>query len=803
MDTLLQDVRYASRTLAKSPGFVAAAVLALALGIGANTAIFSVVNGVLLKPLPYADEERLMVILHDSRNPVAPANFLDWRAQSRAYERMGAAEYWTPDLTGTDQPEKLWALRMTSDVLPSLGVPPLLGRVFTQDEEQKGKDKVAVLGYGLWERRFARDPQILGRTIALNGESFSVIGVMPRAFRFAPFWATKAELWAPLALGERATSRSGNSLRVFARLKPGWSVVQARAEMSGITDRLEKEFPGTNRAVAVTPLKEKVVGNVETPLLVLLGAVAFVLLIACANVAHLLLARAASRQREIAVRSALGASHGRIVRQLLTESVLLGLAGGVAGLLLAVWGTRALVALGPPGIPRLDLVEVDGRVLLVSLVVSLLTGLIAGLAPALGSLGGTSAALKEGARGSTGGPLRGRFRGFLVASEFALALVLTVGAGLMMRSFVALQTVDPGFQPKGVLSLVVSLAGAGEEALQQRNAFFEQLVERVAAVPGVQSASAINHLPLAGDLWGWPFWVEGRPIPRPGEGQGATYRVVLPGYFKTMGIDLVRGRDIEPADGISAPRVVVVNEDLARQFWPGEDALGKRISLDNPGRGETTWLTIVGVARNAKRGAWTEKASNEMYLPFKQTSGSYLSYMTLVARTDGDPTALAPSLRRLVSEADSRATVSQVQTMAEVVKAVNGAPRFYLTLFALFAALALILAAVGIYGVTSHVVAGRSQEIAIRMALGARARDVVSLIVGEGMRVAGIGGLLGIGAALAMARLMRALLYQIEPTDPATFAVGLVALAAIALLANYLPARRATRVQPLAALRHD
>jgi putative ABC transport system permease protein len=805
MEALFQDIRFAVRALVKSPTFTVAAVVALALGIGANTAIFSVVNGVLLKPLPYADESRLVVILHDARNPVAVANYVDWKAQSRAYEAMGAADYWMPDLTGAEEGEKLWALRMTADVLPMLGVEPMLGRVFRSDEEAAGRNQVAVIGYGLWQRRFASDPNALGRTITLDGRPYTVIGVMPRAFRFAPFWATRAELWAPLDLTPRLANRGGNSLRVFARLRPGVGVQQARAEMAAITSRLEQQFPGTNRAVAVTPLKERVVGNVERPLLVLLGAVAFVLLIACANVAHMLLARGQARRREVAVRRALGADAGRIVRQLLTESLVLALLGGGVGVLLAVWGTGALVALGPAGLPRLEAVDVDARVLLASLLASLLTGVLAGLAPALqGSRAGVSEALKEGSRGSTSGPGGGRLRAFLMASEFALALVLAAGAGLMMRSFLALSAIDPGFDPKGVVSLVVSLGGSRHQASPEaRFALFQQLQQRLEALPGVRSASAINHLPLAGDLWGWPFWVEGREIPRPGQGQGATYRVVLPGYFKTMGIPLGRGRDVSASDTLAAPRVVVVNEQLARRIWPGEDALGRRISLDNPSRGPATWLTVVGIAKNAKRGGWTEDAANEMYLPYLQTPGSYLSYMTLVARAEGDPAALFPALRQLVSAADGGATVSQLQTMEQVVASATGTPRFYLSLFVVFAALALTLAGVGIYGVMSYAIAQRRQEVAIRIALGARPRDVLWLVVGQGMSVAAIGGLAGLAAALALSRVMRAILYQVEPSDPATFALVALLLGLVAFLASYLPARRAARIDPLSALRHD
>ena len=554
METLLQNLRYTMRALRKSPGFTAVAVITLALGIGANTAIFSVVNAVLLRPLPYKDDSRLVVILNKGRNPVAPANFIDWRSQSQSFSQMGAAEYWTPNLTGTDNPEKLWALHVTPDIFPMLGVQPLLGRVFLPEEQEAGKEHEVVLSYSLWQSHFAGNPEIIGRSVALSGETYTVVGVMPRDFKFAPFWATKAQLWAPLALGPRLTDRGGSSLRVFARLKPGVTLEQAQAEMAGITGRLEREFPGTNQDMQVVSLREKVVGNIRPALLVLLGAVGFVLLIACANVSHMLLARAAARREEIALRTALGAGRWDVFRQLLTESLTLALMGGSAGLLLAVWGVRVLLAISPAAIPRVETVGVDGLVLLFALAISLLTGLAFGMAPAWRATAvNLSDALKEGKRGSSEGLRRNRLRGLLVGSEFALAVVLLAGAGLMVRTFLALQNVDAGFDPHGVLSMVVGVAGTEQASGGHTGNFYQEVLRKVGAVPGVQSVSGINHLPLAGDEWGFRFHIEGRPPEPPGKDLVATYRAVFPGYFQTMRIPILRGRDVTDADNLRAP----------------------------------------------------------------------------------------------------------------------------------------------------------------------------------------------------------------------------------------------------------
>jgi putative ABC transport system permease protein len=809
VETLAQDLRYGARMMWRAPGFTAVAVLALALGIGANAAVFSVVNAVLLRPLAYKNPEQLVTILHNTDNPVAVANYIDWRDQSKSFEAMAAADYWTPNLTGSIPPEHLWALKITQNMLPMLGVEPLLGRWFSVGADQEGAENEVILSYRLWQRRFAGDPAELGKAITLNGESYTIVGIMPQDFKFAPFWATRAELWVPDTFGpDRIHNRGGNSLRIFARLKPGVTLAAARAEMAAITSRLEKQYPGTNRAVDVNPLAEMVVGDVRAPLLIILGAVGFVLLIACANVAHMLLARAAGRQKEIAVRVALGARRLRLIRQFLTENLLLSAMGGAAGLLLAIWGTRALVALGPADIPRMDSVTMDGRVVLFLFGITLLTSVVFGLAPAMqASLVNFNDTLKESGRGSSDGISRNRLRSFLVASEFALALMLLIGAGLMIRSFFALESVDPGFNPHNVLSMVVSVAGSKEG--EHRVGFYQQLLERVRAIPGVEAAGGINHLPLAGDLWGWPFSIEGRAKSKPGESPNGIYRIVAPGYFQTMRLPLVRGRDISERDTAGSPGVVIINERAAARYWPGEDPIGKRITFDDDKTSSPTWLTIIGVAKNAKQGDWAEKPYQEVYLAafqnrqFLTDPGAHFAYITLVVRTSGNPGAYAESVKNAVWSLDPDLAISQELTMDSVVADANAQPRFEMLLLGLFAMVALGLAAVGIYGVMSYSVLRRTHEIGIRISLGASRADILLLVVRQGMTLALAGSAVGIAGALLLSRLMGKLLYGVQPTDPGTYIGVAMLLMIVALAATYIPARRAMSVDPIVALRHE
>lgn len=804
------DLRFGSRSLRKTPVFTVVAVIALALGIGATTAILSVVNAVLLRPLPYANSDRLVVILHNGNNPVAPANVIDWKKQTHSFTDVAAAEYWGANLTSGEQPENVRGLRVSAGIFPMLGVAPFIGRAFTTDEDVNGNEHVAVISYGLWQRRFGGDRSIVGRTMSLDGEPFTILGVMPAAFQFAPFWATRAEMWVPLGLSSRATDRGAQSLRVFARLRPGVTMEQARSDIASVTARLEREFPGTNKNVTVESLKHKVVGDIQTPLLVLLVAVGFVLLIACANVAHMLLSRASARQKELAIRTALGATRVRLIAQLLVESVMLAVAGGAAGLLLAFWGVRGLIAANPAIIPRVSSVGIDTRVLLMTVLMTAGTAIVFGLVPALRAARVELAgAFKDGDRTSTDGHRKHRLRGSLVMFEFALALVLLVGAGLMIRTFVALMHVDPGFDPRNVITMTISTTGTPEANPSMRQEFFTQTLDRVRAVPGIEAAAYINHLPLTGDRWGFNFSIEGRPKPKPGESPSATYRVVFPGYFHAMRMSLVRGRDISDADRKEAPGVVVINEYMAKTYWPGEDPIGKRISTFG-----LPYVTIVGVVKNAAIDRWGAPPEEEFYFPYAQSSyatnpSSHFADLTLVARmtcpvgSTCDASSLSAPVVNAIRSVDRNVAISTMATMNGAVASVTAESRFYLVLLGTFAAIALTLAAVGIYGVMSYSVSCRTHEMGIRIALGANPMGVVRLVVGQGVRLAGIGAVVGVVAAFGLTRLMSKLLYGVAPSDPLTFALVTLVLCFVGVLASYIPARRATKVDPLTALRSD
>ena len=600
VETLLQDVKFGARTLLKNRGFTFVAVLTLAVGIGANTAIFSVVNAVLLRPLPYRDPARLVTVLHDGWKPVSPANFLDWREQSRSFESVAAAQSWSLTMTGRERPEQLNVLQTSAEMFQVLGVDAALGRTYAAGEDQPGREQVVVLGHRLWQRSFGGDRNVVGQQVMLDGASYTVIGVMPPDFQFAPFWATHAEAWLPLNLGERVNDRRGQSLRVFARLKPDVTREQAQAEMEAVTKRLVEQYPRENEGltVSVDPLHEKVVGKSRPALLVMLGAVGFVLLIACANVANLMLAKAAARRKEIAVRIALGAGRWRVVRQLLTESVMLSLSGGGAGLLLASWSNTALASLGPDTLPRVQTVGLDARVLVFTLGISVLVGLLFGLAPALrSSKTDLTESLKDKSRGSTSDRRHERVRQLLVVGEIALSLVLLVGGGLMMRSFLRLTSVDPGFDPRGVVTATVPLAGARYATDEQRAAFFRRLTEQLSSLPGVKSASAINHLPLGGDVWTFDFTVEGRPVPPNAERPSAVYRVVRPDYFRTMGAALLKGRDFTERDDASSPGVVDRQRGARAPAVAGRRASG----AEDHGRGRRQQS-----ARSGRRGEGLE-----------------------------------------------------------------------------------------------------------------------------------------------------------------------------------------------------
>lgn len=819
LEQLRQDIRYALRFLRKSPGFTATVVLTLALGIGANSAIFSVVNGVLLKPLAYHEPQRLVTLLHEGKWPVAPADFLDWRAQNHSFEKMAAAEWWGATLTGTERAEAVPGIRFGEGMFELLGVAPLFGRTFQPQDFKPDATRVLVLGYGLWQRRFGGDKNILRRSVRLGGETYTVVGVMPENFLFAPFWATAAEMAAPLRFASQNPSRNRNSLRVFARLKPGVSIEKSQAEMNAICRQLAQAYPETNtgRTVRVESLLDKTVGEVRGSLRLLTGAVVCVLLIACANVANLLLARSSVRRKEMAVRSALGASRGRIIRQLLTESALLAGGGGALGFAFgyfAVTGIKLLLAAGSASVrahmPRLDDIAMNSTTLFFTLAVVVVTGLVCGLVPTLQSARRAEQdALQEDGRGTTAGRTGKRVRNLLVVAEIALALILLTGAGLLLRSFGQVKAIDPGFEQNGVLSMIVSLEGQPAMVGKKREAFYREMTEKIGALPGVISASATNHLPLTGDQWACPFTIEGRPLPKAGERSAVIYRVTRVGYFETMKISLSRGRDFSAEDAVDAPGVVMINEQLARKYWSEKDPVGQRVSLDDPNEGENRkWLTIVGVIRNVRQAGWIREASDEVYVPFAQTayatnaSGQY-SAMILVVRTAVDPLNLASTIRKTIADINRDAPVSNVASLEQVVSATLWQPRFNLLLTAVFGGVALMLAAIGLYGVLSYAVAQRTREFGVRVALGADSLDILGLTFKEGLKLAGIGLVLGLAGAFGLTHLLAALIYEVKPTDPVTFAGASLLLFIATMLACWLPARRAAKVDPVIALRAE
>ncbi len=819
LENMLRDIQYGARNLLRTPGFTVVAATVLALGIGANTAIFSVVNAVLLQPLAYKDPNRLVTILHYGTAPVATANYIDWRDQSNSFEAMGAADAWSANLTSSDnfrliQAEHLHGLKVTQNLLPMIGVQPLLGRLFMIGEDREGASHEAILSYSLWQRRFGGERNILGRVINLDAEAYSIVGVMPAGFQFAPFWATKSEVWVPNTLATSLYQRGGNHLRVFARLKPGVTLEQARADIATVTGRLEKQFPATNRGVVVRPLKENVVGDIETPLLLMLGAVAFVLLIACANVAHMLLARTADRQKEVAVRVALGAGKARLVAQFLTENLLLAGVGALLGLALAFAGTKALVALSPNYLPRVENVGIDARAVIFLICITIFTALAFGLTPAMhAAAGNLSDALKESSRSTSDGMHRNQLRSFLVASEFALAFILLIGAGLMIRSFYALESVDTGFNPHNVISMVVSVAGTQEAEAGRRETFYRDLLEKVGALPGVSAAGAINHLPLVGDLWDRNFEIEGRPDPRPGETPDAVYRIVLPGYFDTVRLPLRRGRAITYQDNAKSTSVVVINERLAQQFFPGEDPIGKRFTLTSRDSQKRNWLTVIGIVANASLDDMVSPPYPEIYLAALQTPefmgtssdqiSPHMTYITLVARGDASPVQLSTSLQQVVRSFDRNLTISDVMTMDEAVAAATAQPRFEMLLLGLFGAVALLLAAVGIYGVMNYAVSRRTREIGIRMSLGAKRADILRMVLVSAATQALAGAVAGIIGALLLSKLMAKMLFGVQPTDLATFIAVAVVLGLAALAASAFPARKAIRIEPMIALRSE
>jgi len=795
------------RILVKSPGFAFAAILVLALGIGANTAIFSVVYSVLLKPLPYRDPGRLVVALHEGRYPVAPADFLDYRAQVHAFEHLAAAQAWSGSLAGADKAEEIPGLQVTADMFNTLGVAPLLGRTFIAGEDEPGAPRVLVIGYGLWQRQFGGKPGIVGQTVKLTDRDYTIVGVMPPRFQFAPFWQTQAQMWTPMVLANRVADRTGSSLRLFARLAPGISVAQAQAQMDTVARRLAAAYPRTDTAIdmVVVPLHAKVVGAIRPTLLLLLATVAFVLVIACADITNLFLTRAVTRRKEIAVRLAIGASRMRIVRQLAGESLGLALLGGAGGLLLARVSLQLLNATLPAAsLPRQQEVTIDAAVFGFTLLVSVAVGLISGLVPAFqASRLDLNESLKEGGRNATAGGAGRRTRAALVVAQVSLALVLPVCAGLIIRTLRNLNLVDAGFNPRNLLALQVHAPAAAYDTAAKRVALFQQVADKLAGLPSVQSASAINHLPVGGDVWALGYEVVGRPAPPPGQGFGAVYRSIRTGYFETMRIPLLRGRDFTPRDDERAPAVAVVNEAMARQQWPGEDPVGRQIVLREPNR-EPLRMTVVGVAKNVIQSDWTVAPDHEIYLPYLQRPNAFgLTALTFVVRTTVDPESLAKSCEAAVRGIDRSIPISQVESMQHVIADKLWRSRVSAMLLGVFAAIALALAAVGIYGVISYGVRERTREIGIRVALGGTEWDILRLVMLQSLKPVAAGVTLGILVAITVSRLMTTLLYQVAATDIATYLCVTVALILTGMLATSVPAWRAIKADPLIALRHE
>jgi putative ABC transport system permease protein len=817
MDTLLHDLRYAARMLWRTPGVSLIAVLTLALGIGANTAIFSVVNAVLLRPLPYAHPDRLVLMWeYTTRLPdldrmfVSYPDYLDWRDQNQSFEHLAVFRDGGANLTGGDGPERIQVGEASASIFPILGVPPLVGRGFLPEEDRPGAGLTAVISYGLWQRRFGGDEGLVGQAITLDGEAYTVVGVMPQGFHF-PEQTPPIDVWVPVGLNAASrgfTSRGNHpGLLALGLLKPGVTFEQARGDMARVMRSISEQHPGPagDTVVRMTTLTEEIVGDVRPALLVLLGGIGFVLLIACVNVANLLLARALGRQREIAIRAALGASRARVIRQLLTESAMLAIVGGVAGLAIAVWGVDFLIAVSPESIPRLAETSVDGTVLAFTAAVSLLTGLAFGLVPALQvSRPDLNEALKEGSRGATDGVRRNRVRTALVVTELALALVLLVGAGLMVRSFARLLDVDPGFNPEGVLAATIPLPSAKYPEDPQQVAFFERVRDRVRALPGVVAAGAVSNPPISGGAWQTNYAVEGREEPDEGAVLFTDVVVASPDYFRVMEIPVRAGRDFSDRDRADGLKVALIDETMARTIFAGEDPIGKRIGIDHDDDGNRIWREIVGVVGHVKHYGLDKASRSQVYVPHAQIP---LSDMTLVVRTAGDPAALAPALRAEVLAVDADQPLSYLGPMREVVADSLAQRRFSMALLGIFALVALVLSAVGIYGVMAYAVTQRTHEIGIRMALGAGRGDVIRMVVRHGMALALAGVAAGAGMALVMSRLISgqsaSLLFEVSPTDPPTFIGVALLLAAVAFLACYLPARRAARVDPMIALRYE
>ena len=801
MHATMQDIRYAIRSLLKARGFVAVATLTLALGIGANTAIFTIVNALLLRPMPYAQPERLVMVWQDLRARGGPAdewatpgNYADWRRETGIFEQVAAIGGWRPTLLGGAEPEPLPGEQVTHEYFSVLKIPPAHGRTFTPDDDLPNAPRVVVIGDGLWKRRFGADPSVVGRTITLSGEPHEIIGVMPDGFR--PIVAATAEIWRPLRLNMANPSRGAIVLRTVARLPPDVPLERAQTEATELAKRLEAAYPQYNEKTGfnLTPLHDRVVGDIRPGLLALLGAVAFVLLIACANIANLLLARGSARGREIAVRVALGAGRGRILRQLMTESLLLAMIGGAAGLVVGVWAVDALVAMAPAGAPRIDEIGLDASVFAFTALLAVVTGVLFGLVPAWQSSrpDGTGA-LKDAARGGSASSGR-MLRRALIAAEIALALMLLTGGGLLLQTFAKLQSADLGFDPENVLVGFVNPPRTAYDTMAKHRAFYTRVLESAAAIPGVEKAALASVLPLSGDS-DTSFILEGRPAPTSQSETPVTwYRQVSAGYFDTMGMTLRRGHPFAAGDATPS---VVVNETFVRTYFRDQDALGRRLRFGSSP--DAPWFTIIGIVGDAKIRGARETTRVETFVPYWQLTEPGMN----VVLKGPNAANLAAPLRQVVAGLDRNVPVSGITTLSEMVGDSIDQPRFFATLAMAFAVLALTLAAIGIYGVMAYAVTLRTTEIGVRMALGASPREVFRLVIGDAVRMAAVGVALGLAGSILVARSLATLLFGVAPHDPRTFAVTAGVLMTVAALASFLPARRATRVDPMVALRGD
>jgi putative ABC transport system permease protein len=813
MGTLMQDMRYGIRMLAKNPGFAFIAVLTLALGIGANTAIFSVVNAELLRPLPFRDSGRLVSVatansrMHSSNGSTSYPDFMDWRSQNPVFEKMAAYTGATFTLTGQVNPAHLEGASVSSDTFDLLGVSPELGRTF-QPGEDEPNHHVVVISDRLWKQQFGGDPGIVGRTITLDNSGYTVVGVMPANFRY-PLQREPAAIWSTLSPLNETTDnsppmvqhRGAHFLTCIARLKPGVTLAQAQAAMDVIASSLSKQYPDTNKYMSVhlSSEQERLTGPIRPALLVMMIAVGLVLLIACVNVANLLLARATTRGREIAIRTAMGAGRIRVLRQLLTESLLLAIVAGIFGAALAVWGSDVLVRWSPENLPRVGEIHIDGWALAFTAGLSLLTGILFGLAPALQSTHSNIVeALKEGSLSMTAGRSRHGLRSSLVIVEMALALILLVSAGLLIRSLIRLQDVNPGFDPHKVMTASLDLPDA-KYSDPKKAEFFRELIPQLEAIPGVQSAAAVFPLPMSGDEIRTSFQIEGRPVAKSDESH-TSIRAVTPNYFGTMRIPLLQGREFTERDDSKATKVLIVNQAFAQQFFPGENPIGKHILAGVANAGEPPMREIIGVVGNVKFEDLTTEFSPESYIPYGQLQ---FGSVTIVVRSSKDPEGLAKPIASVVQSLDKDLPTYSPKTVEQYLDGTIAVPRFNTFLLAIFAALAMILTAVGLYGVISYTVAQRTHEIGIRMALGAQPGDMMRLVVSQGMTLALFGVAVGLVAALGLTRFLSSLLFGVSSTDPVSFAAVVAMLFAVVLLACYIPARRAMRVDPMVALRYE